>query len=312
MKIIFCGAPRFASIVLEKLAKSQFSPILVITRPDEPVGRKQVLTPPAAKFTALAEKIKVFQPEDTNELEKKLKQIKPDMAIVAAYGRLIPKEILGIPKYGFINVHPSLLPKWRGASPIQYTVLNGDKETGVTIMQMDEIIDHGFILSQKKIKIDPQKINSQELTEKLAVIGADLLMETINNLFSAKANPVAQKDKNATYSKILTKQDGRIDWRNSAEKIERQIRAFNPWPGTFTFDGNNNLVKIFKASVQRQTGNCPVGKLGKTFLATNDQIAVQCQKDFLIIEELQLGGGKRMKTEDFLRGHQQFVGTILK
>ena len=272
------GTPEFGAIVLEKLIKSGYKPFLVITEPDKPVGRDQTITPPAIKILAEKYKIPVVQPVKIADFSDQLEKLKPDLGIIVAYGQILPKNILTIPHYGFINVHPSLLPRWRGSSPIQYAILNGDKKTGVTIIRISEKLDAGPILTQKEIEIDPEETFSS-LHNKLATLGADLLIETLPKLLAGKLPPLMQDETRATYTKILKRDDGKIDWQKPAEEIERQIRAFNPWPGTYTFYKDKRL-KILKAE-----------------LSGNHE---------LIIKEVQLEGRNPMSFEEFLRGHPDF------
>lgn len=334
MKIIFLGTPEFGKIILEKLIKympsfvlapylpsfaisfrGPFQPSLVITAPDKPVGRKKILTPPPVKILAEKYRIPVLQPEKIGHYKFTIESQNPDLIVVAAYGQIIPKEILEIPKYGCLNLHPSLLPRWRGPSPIQFTILNGDEETGVTIILMDEKMDHGPILAFEKLEIKNKKWKYKELERELANLGAELLIKTIPKWIEGKIKPLAQDESKATYSKILKKEDGKIDWSKSAKEIERQIRAFDPWPGSYCLwpRGKNIFrLKILKADISPQGNHGPFGILGKTFLAPNNKIAVQTKKDFLIIEELQLEGKRPTLSEDFLRGHLDFIGTILE
>jgi len=325
-KIIFIGTPKFGAIILEGLCKSEykpysgrrpsgpFRPILVITAPDKPVGREQILTPPPVKLLAQKYEIPVAQPEKILNLKPEILNFKPNLIVVAAYGQILPKEILEIPKYSCLNIHPSLLPRWRGASPIQYAILNGDKETGVTIILMNEKMDEGDILSNEKLKIGNKKIIYTDLENKLANLGVKLLIETIPKWLNDKIKPKSQDSSKATYTKILTKEDGKIDWQKSAEEIERKVRAFNVWPGTFTFwqkDDKLLRIKILKARVYKFPQEF-VYLIGRTLVVPQNEIAVQCRRDYLVIEELQLEGKKEMKPEEFLRGHQDFIGTILK
>ncbi len=310
MKIIFIGTPEFGAIILEGLIKANFGPVLVITAPDKPVGRKQILTPPLVKVIAQKYNIPIAQPEKIGNFKLEIGNLQPDLIIVAAYSQILPKKILEFPKYGCLNVHPSLLPKYRGASPIQYAILNGDTETGVTIMFMDEKMDHGEVISNIKYQIS-KRITYPELLKELAELGVKLLIETIPKWIKGGIKPKPQDESKATFTKILKKEDGKVDWKKSAEEIERQIRAFTPWPGTFALFGGKSF-KILKAEVLKQTKNGPFGEPGKTFLAPDDKIAVQTGKDFLIIEELQLEGKRKMTTSEFLKGHQNFVGVILK
>jgi len=281
VKIIFMGTSQFGAIILEGLAQSDYKPCLVITTPDKPVGRKQIMTPPPVKISAQKYNISIAQPEKIKNLESKINNLKPDLGIVAAYGYILPQEILIIPKYGFLNVHPSLLPKYRGPSPIQTAILNGDKKTGVTIILMDEKMDHGPILAQRELEfLISKKYTYLELSQELAVKGANLLLETIPRWVSNEIKPMPQDESKATYTKILKKEDGEIDWSKPAEKIERKIRAFNPWPGTFTFLKKNDKklrIKILEAGVSKNNK--------------------------LIIKKLQPEGKKPMTFEEFKRGY---------
>ncbi len=282
MKIIFMGTPEFGAIILDKLCQTSLKPILVITAPDKPVGRKQIITPPPVKVLAQKYNIQVAQPEKILNLKSLIFNLKPDLIVVAAYGQILPKEILEIPKYGCLNVHPSLLPKYRGSSPIQYTILNGDKKTGVTIMLMDEKMDHGPIITNCELRIANYKYTLKGLEKKLANLGANLLIETIPKWIQGKIKPKPQNELEATYTKIIKKQDGKIDWQKSAQEIERQIRAFNPWPGTYTIY-NKKRLKILKTEIL---------------------------KGRLIIKKVQLEGKRPMNFKDFLNGHPDFLSTI--
>ncbi len=309
MKYVFFGTPKFAAIVLEKLINTGYVPKAVICNPDEPVGRKQILTPLPVKVLADKNKIPILQPEKlrgNSEFLNQLKNLKPDLAIVAAYGKILPKEILEIPKHGFINVHGSLLPKYRGASPIQSAVLNGDKETGITIMKIDKEIDHGSIISNVKIQISNDD-TFESLSQKLAISGADLLIKIIPDYIFGKIKSIKQDHSKATYTKIIKKEDGKIDWSKSAEEIERMTRAFYPWPTVYTFVNLKKLLKILEAGVLND-GN---KKTGEVFLK-NNELAVQCGKNILTIKKLQLEGGKVLSAKEFLNGHKDFIGSVLE
>lgn len=332
MKIVFFGTSEFGAIILEKLVRTGLSPVLVVTTPDRPVGRKQVLTPPPTKVAVQKLGIPVIQPatltiSNFEFLISKQSQnsnnqnIKPDLFIVAAYGKILPKEILNIPTHGTLNVHPSLLPKYRGPSPVQNAILGGDKETGVTIMLLDEKMDHGPIVANVKFQMTNDKITYPELHNQLAELGAQALIETIPLWVGGKIKPTPQDDSQATYTSILKKEDGRIDWNKEAGYIERQVRALHPWPGTFAlFEGKN--LKILKASVLSGTlpkpglGPCPKPGLGRitpgtVFLTTDKKLAIQCGEDALVVEELQLEGKKPMLAREFLLGHKDFLGIVL-
>jgi len=256
-KIVFMGTPEFSVPILEKLIQSEYKPATVFCAPDKPVGRKQFLTPPPVKVIAQKYNIPVFQPRDVSSFKFQVSSLKPELIITAAYSLILPKEVLETPQFGCINVHPSLLPKYRGPSPIQTAILNGDAATGVTIYKMDEQIDHGTIIAQEKIQIkethhsDPAAAGEEsrgseatratdiirpttpELSQKLSNLSSELLLKTLPDWLAGKITPMPQDDSQATYTKIITKEDGKIDWRKSAQAIERQIRAYTPWPGAY-------------------------------------------------------------------------------
>lgn len=303
------GTPEFGAIILERLIKNGYQPVLAITASDKPVGRKQIITPPPVKLLAKQHKINIIQPEQILNSKLEIKNLKPDLIVVAAYRQILPKEILEIPKYGCLNVHPSLLPKYRGPSPVQHAILNGDGKTGVTIMLMDEKMDHGSILAQRTLEIE-KKETGETLHDKLANQGANLLMETIPKWIRKEIKAKTQNDSKATYTRIIKKENGKINWQKPAEDIERQIRAFNPWPGSYTF-WEKNQIKILKARIFKFKDTPPY-PIGKTLVVPQNELAVQCKKDFLAIERLQMEGKKPMGSEEFLRGHSDFIGTILK
>ncbi|OGZ34505.1 MAG: methionyl-tRNA formyltransferase, partial [Candidatus Portnoybacteria bacterium RBG_13_41_18] len=243
INVVFFGTPEFAVPILKELINSDFKPSAVITSGDKPVGRNQEITHPPVKILAQKYEIPVFQPTTKEELVKKVTELKPDLIIVTAFGTILPKAIIDLPKYGSINVHPSLLPKHRGPSPIQFSILNGDQTTGVSIMLMNEKIDEGPILTQEKINIEKDD-TSQILQNKLSVLGGRLLIKTLSYWIILKEMPRSaqyliypqpQDNSKATYTKILTKSDGKIFWNKTAQELERQIRAFYPWPGSFTY-----------------------------------------------------------------------------
>jgi len=315
IKIIFIGTPAYGAIVLEELIKGGQPPVLVVTAPDKPVGRRQILTPSPVKVVARKYGIPVEQPEriESRVPRQKIKNLNPDLGILAGYGQIIPKDILAIPRFGFLNVHPSLLPKYRGPSPVQFTILNGEKESGVTIILMDEKIDHGPIISQKSLTIKEQE-TSQTLHHKLAQLGACLLLETIPLWVKGLIKPEKQNDAQATFTKILFKKDGKIDWQKSAEVLERAVRAFYPWPGSYIIWPNKSKsikIKILKARTFKSPDKIKY-PIGKVLVVPQNEIGVQCKKDFLVIEKLQPAGKKEMAAEDFLRGYSNFIGVILK
>jgi methionyl-tRNA formyltransferase len=258
---------------------------LVISAPDKPVGRKQIITPPSVKLMAQKYNIAVEQPVKIKDLKLEIGNLQPDIVVVAAYGQIIPKEILDIPKFGCLNVHPSLLPKYRGASPIQSAILSGDEKTGITIMLMDEKMDHGPIIAQQELEFSAQGGLTSDwqfpkLHDELAKLGAKLLIDTIPKYISGKIKPKEQDHSKATFTKILKKEDGLISWSKKPEEIERQIRAFNPWPGTFTFiKKDDKLIRV---------------KILEVEISSNNE---------LIIKKVQPEGKKEMPYEDFLKGY---------
>jgi len=309
--IVFFGTPEFGKIVLERLMETNYKPVLVVTQPDQPAGRKQILTPPPVKILAAQNKIPILQPEKLDQNTKyNIQHTKPDLIVVVAYGKIIPKDVLDIPAYGALNVHPSLLPRWKGPSPIQYTILHGDKETGVSVMLMDEKVDHGPILSTKKLKIKNEKFTAKELATRLAEIGADLLIETIPKWTAGEIQPKEQDHSQATHSKILTKEDGHIDWTKPAEEIERQIRAFTPWPGSFTY-WENMRIKITSGYVAADPSSEELS-YGQTSLFENNKISVQASKGTFIIERLQPEGKNEITTKQFLNGYPKIINSILE
>jgi len=317
LKIIFFGTSEFAVPILEALVKVIKPNITVVTVQDKLVGRKQVLAPSPVKEFAQKHGIPTLQPKDVKDSQtlETIKGIKPDLIIVAAYGKILPKEIVELPPYGSLNIHPSLLPKYRGPSPVQTAIINEEEKTGITIILMDDKIDHGPVLIQEAWMI---KKNStlKDLSAELAKIGAELLLKTLPNWINGEIKTRKQKEADAIYTKILSKEDGKIDWSESASRIESKIRAFNPWPGAYTrfktADNRFNGLKVLKGFVLKQTEVGPFGAPGKTYLAPDERIAVQTGKDFFVIERLQLEGKKPANTEDFMRGHRNFVGVILE
>ena len=262
MKFIFFGTPEFAAIILEKLIQAELMPEAVICNPDKPTGRKQIITPPPVKVLAQKYGLTIYQPKDKNELLEIIKKLQPDLAIVAAFGMLFPKEILAVPKYGFINIHPSLLPKYRGPTPIQTAILNGDEKTGVSLFLIDEEMDHGPILAKRELEFPISNFQFPILSQKLAELGADLLIETLPDFVVGKITPLPQNESQATYTKKFSTQDAYIEPKDLEEaqekggdkavEIDRKIRALNPEPGTFTLSlskGGLKRTKLLEAKI---------------------------------------------------------------
>lgn len=314
VKIIFFGTPEFSLPSLEALLRRGFNIVAVVTNPDEPAGRKQEITPPPVKVFAQKHNIPVFQPE---KLDDKILSELPeaDCFVVVAYGKLIPKSFLDKPKHGIVNVHPSLLPRWRGPSPLQYTILHGDKEAGVTIMKIDEQMDHGPILMQRKLGItdgESKKITYKDIHDKLAKVGAELLVETLLDWFRGEIEPKQQDDNKATFSKLLRKDDGRINWERPAEEIERMVRAFNPWPGTWTHWPHDS--KIFRIRIEEADWSekePAEGGSGFVWGDVDDPILIKTGRGSLIVKKILLEGKISLDAKEFVRGHPNFRGSCL-
>ncbi|OGC08334.1 methionyl-tRNA formyltransferase [candidate division WOR-1 bacterium RIFOXYD2_FULL_36_8] len=299
MKIIFFGTPSPAAVCLKMLLNIQEEVVYVISQPDRKKGRGQTISSAPVKEVAIQNDIPVETPgkiQDKLFIEK-IKYLKPDLIIVVAYGKILPKEILEIPKHGAINLHASLLPKYRGAAPIQYALLNGEKETGITIMQLDEGLDTGEIILQETLEIKLED-TSETLSNKLFARGGLLLLTAIKQIENNTTKKRAQDNSKATYTKLITKEMGKIDWNKQAEEINNQIRALTPWPSAYTFiDGK--MLKVFKAEI---VAISEIKKPGE-IIKSKDKLIVACGKDALLIKELQIEGKHKMFTEDFLKGY---------
>lgn len=296
MNIVFMGTPDFAEESLRKLVANGYNVSAVFTKPDMPVGRKRILTPPEVKVAAEELGLPVYQPTTLKDDEtfEILKGLKPDLIVVVAYGKILPKRILELPPLGCINVHASLLPKYRGASPIQWSIVCGESETGVSTMLLDEGMDTGDILLTAKTEIGKEE-TAEQLWDKLKVLGGELLIETVKGLENGSITPIKQDETQATYAPIIKKQDGEIDWKLSANEIDCKIRGLHAWPVAYT-KVDNKMLKIFSAEIVNENG-----KPGEV-LKSEKELVVACGENALKITELQLEGSKHMKTEDFLRG----------
>jgi methionyl-tRNA formyltransferase len=315
IKIIFMGTPEFSLPGLKSLLEDNFFKIIaVFTQTDKPKGRKQKLTPPPVKELALKYNIPIFQPEKIKLETENIRRLKPNLIVVIAYGKIIPQEILDIPNHGCINIHASLLPKYRGAACLNAPIINNDKETGITVMKMDAGMDTGPILKQFKIDLDNQSTLPQ-IHDKLSQLSAEILPTTLKNWIKGKITPQKQDNNFASYVKIIKKEDGRLNWNQPANKIDRLIRGLNPWPGTFTKNEENKIIKILRAKVEKnkQTKNKEEKaiKIGQVHLK-DKKLAIRCGQDDLIILELQAENGKILSASDFLSGHRNFIGQILK
>ncbi len=308
-KLIFFGTGSFAEIILDYI-KNEFKNILIITEPDKPAGRKQILTPSLVKVLANKYNLEIWQPDSikTPEFIQQIKDQKPDIILIADYGKIIPLDIIKIPQYGSLNIHPSLLPKYRGSSPIQNTILNNDQETGATLMLIDESVDHGPIITNNRIQITNNKITAEELSKELAELGAKLFIETLPLWISGEIKAIPQDHSMAIFTKKIKKEDGLIDWSLNAEAIDARFRAYQPWPGVYTYWRNQRL-KIIKANTLEIDHKLI---LGTVFLTEKKELAVACGKDALILEEVQLEGKKKIAAKIFLNGCPGVVGSILK
>jgi methionyl-tRNA formyltransferase len=313
IKVVFMGTPIFAETVLKSLLEEKFNILAVFTRPDKKVGRNQELQKSEVKVIAENNKLLVIEMEKINDgLVEKIASLKPDVIVVAAYGSILPKRVLSIPKFGSVNVHASLLPKFRGPSPIQNALLRGEKETGVTIMLMDEGIDTGDILAQEKIEIGENETLT-ELYQRLADLGARLLVETIPRLVNEEIQPVVQDNAKSIICELIEKSDGKVSWSESAQNIYNCWRAFTPWPGIFTFwEKGGTLVRIKLNKIGIKPGEKEKNHhLGEIF-ADGDVILAQTGEGYIILEEVQPEGRSNMSIRDFLNGNPDFVGSILK
>lgn len=306
MRIVYMGTPDIAATVFSALLEAGHEIVLAVTQPDRPKGRGKALAESPVKVVAKQWNIPVFQPEKVRlpESVEVLRKAKPDMIIVVAFGQILSKEILSMPVYGCVNVHASLLPKYRGAAPIQWALLDGEKETGITIMRMDEGIDTGDIYTKTVVPIGPEETGGS-LYDRLAAAGAKAILDAIPLIVEGKLKPVAQGEMTTEYAKQLNKSMGYLDFSKSAAELERWIRGLNPWPTAYTYLKKKQL-KIWKAEITEGLGNPgEVVEVGKDFFS------VQTGENRLVIRELQLEGKPRMKAGDFLRGNSVTVGELL-
>ena len=301
VRIVFMGSPDFALPSLSALAAARtYQVVGVVTQPDRASGRGRELKSPPVKSLALELNIPVVQPEKLREATVQLQEWNPDMVVVAAFGQILKKDVLDMPRYGCINVHASLLPRWRGAAPINAAILHGDDETGVTIMKMDMGLDTGPMLAMKSIRIKPDD-TAGSVSQALSTLGADLLIETLPKYFSGNITPVTQPAEGFTYAPMLQKGDGQLNFTYSAVELERRVRAMNPWPGAW-FDWNGNLLKVMRASV--------VG--GEKSLASGGRFtvegkpAIQSSEGVLVLDEVQPAGKKVMSGKSFLAGAREW------
>ena len=311
MKIIFMGTPEFAAASLQALVESgRYEIPAVVTQPDRPKGRGHKLMQSAVKTYALAQGLPVLQPERVKDdaFFAQMEAYAPDLIVVAAFGQFLPKRLLQLPRYGCINVHASLLPRYRGAAPIHYAILNGEKEAGVTIMQMDAGMDTGAMLLKASTPITPE-MSQGELHDILKEKGAALLLEAVEGLRKGTLQAVPQDEDKATYATLITRDMEKIDWHKTAEALHNQIRAFDPWPGSYTLLPDGKRLKLWKSRVrpEAQSGRTP----GTVLEADGKGFSVACGSGTLEILECQPEGKKRMAAAQFVNGKQIAAGMLL-
>jgi methionyl-tRNA formyltransferase len=311
LRIIFMGTAPLACASLQALADGpEFQVLAVVTQPDRPKGRDLKLQASAVKELALRLNLPVLQPERAREQSfiEELRRLEPDLIVVAAYGQLLPKALLDVPRFGCLNVHTSLLPKYRGAAPIQWAILNDEPETGVTIMQMDVGLDTGPMVARQATVIQPQD-NSETLHDRLAGIGAGLLARTIPGYVSGQISPQPQPVEGVSYAPKIKKEDGRIDWKQPARVIWNRVRGLAPWPGAFSFlsaQPHPHLLKVWQAEVLERSG-----QPGEILSADKTGVVVGCGQGALRIVVLQREGGRRLSAQAFLAGHPLLPGQVL-
>ena len=307
MKILFMGTPDFAVPCLDILVSNGFDVCGAVTQPDKPKGRGHKLTPPPVKEYAISKNIPVYQPQTLKdgEFEKVLDELKPQLIAVVAYGKILPEYILDFPEYGCVNVHGSVLPKYRGAAPIQWAIINGDKTTGVTTQYMKMGVDTGDIIFTDETEILPDETYG-ELYTRLSQSGAKLLLKTVNAIKDGTAPRTEQDESEATHAPMLTKETGHINWTKSADEVLSLIRGTNPWPMSYAMYGDE-MMKVF--GVKKGSGfDAPPGKIR----IVNKKLEISCGKDSVVVDKIQFKGGKRMTVASYLNGHDIDENIILK
>lgn len=308
MNIVFMGTPEFAVKSLEAIYNSGHNISLVITQKDKPKGRGKKVLPTPVKEKALELGLEVYQPENVNSGEsiERLEKIKPDCIVVVAFGQILKKDVLNLPKYGCLNIHASILPKYRGAAPINWAIINGESKTGVTIMEMDKGLDTGDILKIEEIPITEED-DSITIHDKLSVLGSKLIVEVLNDIEKGNISKICQDDELSTYAPMLKKETGRIDWNSNGDNIINLIRGLKPWPLAYTvYEGQN--VKIHKA---RKTEKFSEKDYGTVVKVSDEGIFVNCNDSCIVIEELQFPGKKKLKVSEYLRGNDFKENAVL-
>lgn len=308
MKVVFMGTPDFSVVTLEKLYQEGYEIPLVITQTDKPKGRGKKLTPPPVKIKANELGVEVHQPKNVNSKEtiELLKKVSPDVIVVIAYGQILKEEILNLPKYGCINVHASLLPKYRGAAPINWVIINGEKKTGITTMLMEKGLDTGDMLLKEEITIMEDE-SAGDLHDRLMVMGANLLIKTLKSIDECVSNRVPQDDNLSTYAPMMDKNLGKINWNKEGKKIKNLVRGTDPWPSAYTLY-KDKKIKIYDVKIIKRFKD---GIPGEVVKVDDEGIYVNTLTDCLKIGEIQFPGKKRMKVKDFLKGNEFQKGVLL-
>lgn len=300
-RIILMGTPEYAVPFLKALVENGRAPTLTVSQPDRQAGRKALLQPSAVKRAALELGLTVAQPETVNDgrFIEELRSLRPDLFVVVAFGQILSRALLDVPRLGTINVHPSLLPKYRGATPLQEAILNGDEHTGVTIMLMDEKMDHGPILLQQTVKLSDDETLAS-LQKKTTTVGIPLLLKAIDLIEAGTAQPKPQDHSAATFTRELTRESGKLDFSKNAQELERSLRALEPWPGTW-FSWRGKRIKLLNAQISEESGPHEVG--GDFFIGKDGSLHLSCADGSLNIETLQIEGKKPMTSEAFINGY---------
>ena len=313
IRVVFMGTPSMAATALLSLADHDYNIVGVVTKPDKPVGRTQETVPSAVKVEAMKLGLPLLEPQKLDpETIEAIKAWKPDLIVVFAYGKILPQALLDVPGFGCINIHTSLLPKWRGASPIQNALLAGESETGVTIMLMDAGMDTGDILKQEKLSIDPLE-SREDLTKRMTESASGLLLEVIPEWIERTLVPVKQNNAEATLCQLIERGDGKIIWSDDAESLYHRYRALHPWPGIFTFwkKGDELLrLKLLSVSYQKQDPQIPE-PIGKVF-EVGEKVGVKTGQGILFLEEIQLEGKTPVSIQEFIRGYPEFTESLLQ
>ncbi|MDJ0755567.1 MAG: methionyl-tRNA formyltransferase [Ardenticatenaceae bacterium] len=309
-RIVFMGTPDFAVPALERLIATG-RVVGVVTQPDRPAGRGNTLRQPPVKKTALAAGLPIYQPRSLKKeaAVQPIREWDPELIVVAAFGQILRPHLLDLPRLGCINIHASLLPRWRGAAPIQAVILAGDRETGITLMQMDEGLDTGPMLVKEKIAVAADE-TAASLHDRLAILGGEMIDRHLDDLIAQRLTPVTQNQDEATYARMIRKEDGLLDWQQPAVELERRVRAMTPWPGAFSFWGDKQL-KIHAADVLKGSVSLVDTAVPGQVIAANEIILIATGDGYLHLLTCQLQGKKRMSAADFVRGRPEFVGSIL-